>query len=375
MKVLATWCVRHRVVVVLLWLAALVGMTLISQSVGTAYSNNFPLPNTESTKALDLLQAAAPSVPVTGSRSSSTPPTGPRSPTPRSRPASTHAGQGEGRAPRHRASSAPTSPLGAAQVSEDGQTAFATVTFDKQAQYLSTPWPSSSWPRPRRPTAPICRWRWPGQWPSTPTGSPSAAPARRAPGRHRAAAWSSARSSPWCLPLVLGPGLAGHRHRRDRPAQPRPEDARVLDRAGPAHRARRRRRLRPVHRHPPPTGPGRRPGRRVVHRQRRQHLGPGRAVRRDHRVHRPARHVRPRRLVPLRPGHRRRHRRVVHHDRRAHPAARPARLHRAAGPERQPAKGPGRQRTPHRRRRHQGLLAPLGGLHPEAPGPAGRRWP
>ena len=49
-------------IVVLLWLTALVGMTLVSQSVGTAFSNSFSLPNTESTKALDLLQAAAPSV-------------------------------------------------------------------------------------------------------------------------------------------------------------------------------------------------------------------------------------------------------------------------------------------------------------------------
>ena len=62
MKRLASWCVRHRVIVVLLWLAALIGMTVISQSVGTAYSNTFNLPNTESTKALALLQASAPSV-------------------------------------------------------------------------------------------------------------------------------------------------------------------------------------------------------------------------------------------------------------------------------------------------------------------------
>jgi len=60
MKSLATWCVRHRVVVVILWIAALVGMTLLSQGTGTAYSNSFSLPQTESTQALQLLQAAAP---------------------------------------------------------------------------------------------------------------------------------------------------------------------------------------------------------------------------------------------------------------------------------------------------------------------------
>ena len=62
MKALARWCVRHRVIVVVLWLTALVGTILIGQSIGTAYSNNFSLPNTESTRALTLLQAAAPKV-------------------------------------------------------------------------------------------------------------------------------------------------------------------------------------------------------------------------------------------------------------------------------------------------------------------------
>ena len=62
MKSLATWCVRHRVAVLLLWLAALVGMTLLSQSVGTAYSNNFSLPNTPSTQALKSVQDAEPSI-------------------------------------------------------------------------------------------------------------------------------------------------------------------------------------------------------------------------------------------------------------------------------------------------------------------------
>ena len=73
--------------------------------------------------------------------------------------------------------------------------------------------------------------------------------------------------------------------------------------------------------------------RRDLHRQRGQHLGAGRAVRRHHRLHRPARHVRPRGLLPLRAGHRRRHRGGLHHDRRAHPAPGPARVHRAPGAE------------------------------------------
>ena len=60
MRALATWCVRHRRIVALLWVAALVVMTVISQAVGSAYSNNFQPPNTESTQAIALLKAAAP---------------------------------------------------------------------------------------------------------------------------------------------------------------------------------------------------------------------------------------------------------------------------------------------------------------------------
>jgi RND superfamily putative drug exporter len=47
-------------VVVIAWLLGLVLMSVVSKAVGTAYSNSFDLPNTESTKAIDLLQSAAP---------------------------------------------------------------------------------------------------------------------------------------------------------------------------------------------------------------------------------------------------------------------------------------------------------------------------
>src|SRR5262249_41547271 len=60
MRGLARWSYRHRRLVVLGWVLALVGVTLISKAVGTAYSNDFNLPHTESTDALALLQAAAP---------------------------------------------------------------------------------------------------------------------------------------------------------------------------------------------------------------------------------------------------------------------------------------------------------------------------
>jgi RND superfamily putative drug exporter len=59
-RALATWSFRHRRVVLGAWLLALVLATAISRSVGTAYSNNFNLPDTESTRALNLLESVAP---------------------------------------------------------------------------------------------------------------------------------------------------------------------------------------------------------------------------------------------------------------------------------------------------------------------------
>ncbi|MEV0407348.1 MMPL family transporter [Actinoallomurus sp. NPDC050550] len=60
MSALARWCYRHRLVVVLLWLAALVGLGVLSQTAGSAYKDAFSLPGTESTKALQLLQKSLP---------------------------------------------------------------------------------------------------------------------------------------------------------------------------------------------------------------------------------------------------------------------------------------------------------------------------
>jgi len=138
MKSLATWCVRHRLAVVLLWLAALVGMTLLSQSVGTAYSNNFQLPHTESTQALNLLRAAAPKQSGDQERivvhtTDGTPVTDPQV------QSSVEAMLAKvAKLPHVTTIQSPYSPAGAHQISADRQTAFANVTFDVLNQRLST---------------------------------------------------------------------------------------------------------------------------------------------------------------------------------------------------------------------------------------------
>jgi RND superfamily putative drug exporter len=141
MKALAIWCVRHRRLVVLFWLIALVGTTAISQTVGSAYSNSFTLPHTESTQALTLLQDAAPK--VAGDReqivfhtTDGTKVTDPAV------VASVNAMLAKVRQVPH-VTSAPDFALSdpaqkTTQVSADGKTGFVTVTFDEQSQFIST---------------------------------------------------------------------------------------------------------------------------------------------------------------------------------------------------------------------------------------------
>jgi putative drug exporter of the RND superfamily len=140
MKALAHWCVRHRRLVVLFWLVALVGTSVISQTVGTAYSNSFTLPHTESTQALTLLQDAAPN--VAGDReqivfhtTDGTKVTDPAV------VASVNAMLKKVKRVPH-VTTAPTfnpsDPTQKTQISADGKTGFVTVTFDKQSQFIST---------------------------------------------------------------------------------------------------------------------------------------------------------------------------------------------------------------------------------------------
>lgn len=60
MKSLARFAVRRRWIVLVLWLVAFVGFNFASQSVGTAYSNSFSLPGSDSTRGLALRTQAFP---------------------------------------------------------------------------------------------------------------------------------------------------------------------------------------------------------------------------------------------------------------------------------------------------------------------------
>ena len=55
MSTLARWCVRHRFVVLVIWIVVFGGLTTLSISLGANYRDSFSLKGTESTKAYELL--------------------------------------------------------------------------------------------------------------------------------------------------------------------------------------------------------------------------------------------------------------------------------------------------------------------------------
>ncbi|RFU88201.1 MMPL family transporter [Streptomyces triticagri] len=137
MAALARWCVRHRLVTVLLWLLALGGVSAAAAVAGSAYSNNYDVPGTETGRAGALLaegfeDARGDSVTVVW-----------------------HTGQGTvdaaavqqtmtgtldevSRLPGVASVASPYHRSGDGQISADGHTAYATVGFDEPAGDLDS---------------------------------------------------------------------------------------------------------------------------------------------------------------------------------------------------------------------------------------------
>jgi putative drug exporter of the RND superfamily len=130
---LARWCVRRRLVVVLLWLLALGSVSAAAAVTGSAYSNDYEVPGTESGRATQLLHEGFPDL---GGDSDTV---------------VWHTTSGTVRAadveqtmtrtldriadlPGVAAVSGPYDGQGAGRVSADGHTAYATVTFDAAAE-------------------------------------------------------------------------------------------------------------------------------------------------------------------------------------------------------------------------------------------------
>ncbi|MGW6566819.1 MMPL family transporter [Streptomyces sp. NPDC054975] len=135
MAAIARWCIKHRLVAVLLWLVTLGGAVAAASVAGSAYSNDYEVPGTESGRATALLEKGFPGTGGDGNT------------------IVWHTDQGSVRATGveqrmtemlDKVADLPgiasvASPYGSgpaaaqAQISEDGHTAFAAVTFHEQA--------------------------------------------------------------------------------------------------------------------------------------------------------------------------------------------------------------------------------------------------
>ncbi|KQX79956.1 MMPL family transporter [Streptomyces sp. Root1310] len=133
MAALARWCVRNRLMVVLIWLLALGGTATAALAVGSAYSNDYEVPGTESDRATRLLTEGFPGL---GGDSDTV---------------VWHTASGSVRAadveqsmnralekiadlPGVASVAGPYDDQGRSRISEDGHTAYATVTFEDRAE-------------------------------------------------------------------------------------------------------------------------------------------------------------------------------------------------------------------------------------------------
>ncbi|GAA2121383.1 MMPL family transporter [Actinomadura alba] len=136
MRAVATWCVRHRLLVVAGWLVTLALCTGAARAAGSDYVSSFTLPGTDSARAGELLETAASNASgdteqiVVESRAAGQI----TDPAARARVEALLARVAE--LPRVTRVVSPYAPEGAAQISRDRRVAFATVTFDGGAEEL-----------------------------------------------------------------------------------------------------------------------------------------------------------------------------------------------------------------------------------------------
>ncbi|MEU5401835.1 MMPL family transporter [Streptomyces sp. NPDC005963] len=130
MAAIARWCIKHRLVTVLLWALTCAGVAAAAGATGTAYSNNYEVPGTESGRAAELLAEGFPHqsgdggtivwhVDEGGVRDADV--------------QQKMSGMLDAVAALESVAdvSGPYDPVGAAQISPDGRTAYASVTFEQ----------------------------------------------------------------------------------------------------------------------------------------------------------------------------------------------------------------------------------------------------
>src|SRR5690242_13374777 len=136
MSAIGRWCFRHRFAVIAAWVLVLVGLGALSQAVKSDYNNSFSLPGTDSTTAQQLL---AKTIPAQAGDSDTIVWQVSRGTVRDATVATQMSGVMKQIAamPEVAAVVSPYGPHGAAQISRDGRTAYATVDFAKQANDLA----------------------------------------------------------------------------------------------------------------------------------------------------------------------------------------------------------------------------------------------
>ncbi|MCT9145401.1 MMPL family transporter [Streptomyces violarus] len=135
MAALARWCVQRRLVTVLLWLLACAGVAAGAAVAGSAYSNDYQVPGTESGRATELLHEGFPQL----GGDSDTVVWHTTSGTVRATDVEQTMTRTLDRIENLPGVASVTSPYdgpGTGRVTEDARTAYATVTFDEQAENI-----------------------------------------------------------------------------------------------------------------------------------------------------------------------------------------------------------------------------------------------
>jgi RND superfamily putative drug exporter len=128
------WCTTHRKTVILGWIAALVGGVFAASVAGSAFSENFKLPSSDSQRALDLLEKRFPAQSGETATIVYKAAAGAESPAVRREMSAAFAEIEE--VPHVSGVASPYKGQGAGGVSRDGEIAYATVQFDEQSDQI-----------------------------------------------------------------------------------------------------------------------------------------------------------------------------------------------------------------------------------------------
>src|SRR4051794_36798448 len=134
MRRFATWTTGHRKTVIIGWIVALVGIGMISGSVGSAFTEEFKLPSSDSQEAFDLLEERFPQQSGVTAEIVYKAPAGADSPTVRQKMEGVFAEAAK--LPHVSEVASPYVSGGAAAISKDGEIAYATVQYDTTTDKL-----------------------------------------------------------------------------------------------------------------------------------------------------------------------------------------------------------------------------------------------